>query len=269
MPFVPPNPDCGPRTPGPDPDPEDVLNVSGHRLGTAEVESALVAHAAVSEAAVVGCPHDIKGQGVCCYVILVQGVDETPDLVAELRNQVRKQIGAIATPDLIIVTPGLPKTRSGKIMRRILRKIVAGEVRVVSRGKGRGAAYAPTPTPHLSMANWATSRPWLTLRWWTSWCHAWHGRRRCTPRRARRGSRSSDHDADRRAATVALLRLCNHPSRQRPGSHLRTRTQSRPHPWSNEHSAQLHRYMTRSPGVSAGAPGCHLLQRTERGKAHA
>ena len=102
---------------------DDVLNVSGHRMGTAEVESALVSHPKVSEAAVVGYPHDIKGQGIYCYVTLMAGEAADDDLHAELRQWVRKEIGPIATPDLIQFSPGLPKTRSGKIMRRILRKI--------------------------------------------------------------------------------------------------------------------------------------------------
>jgi len=107
---------------------DDVLNVSGHRLGTAEVESALVLHHAVAEAAVVGFPHDIKGQGIYCYVTLKVGVDPTDQLRQELMQQVRKEIGAIATPDVIQWAPGLPKTRSGKIMRRILRKIAANDL---------------------------------------------------------------------------------------------------------------------------------------------
>ena len=102
---------------------DDVINVSGHRMGTAEVESALVAHDKVSEAAVVGYPHDIKGQGIYCYVTLMAGEDPTDELRAELKGWVRKEIGPVATPDLIQFSPGLPKTRSGKIMRRILRKI--------------------------------------------------------------------------------------------------------------------------------------------------
>src|SRR5262249_1357630 len=106
---------------------DDVINVSGHRLGTAEVESALVAHAKVAEAAVVGYPHDIKGQGIYAYVTLNAGEQPTEDLRKELVAWVRKQIGPIATPDLIQWAPGLPKTRSGKIMRRILRKIAANE----------------------------------------------------------------------------------------------------------------------------------------------
>ncbi len=106
---------------------DDVLNVSGHRLGTAEVESALVAHPAVAEAAVVGYPHDIKGQGIYCYVTLTTGYEPSEELRKELVQQVRKEIGPTATPDLIQWAPGLPKTRSGKIMRRILRKIAANE----------------------------------------------------------------------------------------------------------------------------------------------
>jgi acetyl-CoA synthetase len=102
---------------------DDVINVSGHRMGTAEVESALVSHDKVSEAAVVGYPHDIKGQGIYCYVTLMAGQKGNDDLRKELVNHVRHEIGAIATPDKIQFSPGLPKTRSGKIMRRILRKI--------------------------------------------------------------------------------------------------------------------------------------------------
>ncbi len=102
---------------------DDVLNVSGHRMGTAEVESALVAHDKVAEAAVVGYPHPVKGQGIYCYVTLMTGETPTDELKTELRNWVRKEIGPIASPDLIQWAPGLPKTRSGKIMRRILRKI--------------------------------------------------------------------------------------------------------------------------------------------------
>ncbi|WP_424942656.1 acetate--CoA ligase [Aliiroseovarius crassostreae] len=106
---------------------DDVINVSGHRMGTAEVESALVAHEAVAEAAVVGYPHDIKGQGIYCYVTLMNGVEPTEELRKELRNWVRTEIGPIASPDLIQWAPGLPKTRSGKIMRRILRKIAEND----------------------------------------------------------------------------------------------------------------------------------------------
>ena len=106
---------------------DDVLNVSGHRMGTAEIESALVAHPKVAEAAVVGYPHDIKGQGIYAYVTLVAGVTADETLATELRQWTRSQIGPIATPDLLQWAPQLPKTRSGKIMRRILRKIAANE----------------------------------------------------------------------------------------------------------------------------------------------
>ena len=104
---------------------DDVINVSGHRMGTAEIESALVGHDSVSEAAVVGFPHDIKGEGIYCYVTLRLGVDESEELRVELRKWVRQEIGPIATPDILLFAPALPKTRSGKIMRRILRKIAA------------------------------------------------------------------------------------------------------------------------------------------------
>jgi acetyl-CoA synthetase len=107
---------------------DDVLNVSGHRMGTAEVESALVLHDAVAEAAVVGYPHDIKGQGIYCYVTLVKGIEPNDELKKELVQMVREEIGPIASPDIIQWAPGLPKTRSGKIMRRILRKIAANEL---------------------------------------------------------------------------------------------------------------------------------------------
>jgi len=106
---------------------DDVINVSGHRMGTAEVESALVAHAKVAEAAVVGYPHPIKGQGIYCYVTLMEGESPSDDLVKELRTWVRTEIGPIASPDVIQWAPGLPKTRSGKIMRRILRKIAEND----------------------------------------------------------------------------------------------------------------------------------------------
>ncbi|MFQ5439632.1 MAG: AMP-binding protein, partial [Paracoccaceae bacterium] len=106
---------------------DDVLNVSGHRMGTAEVESALVAHPKVSEAAVVGYPHPIKGQGIYAYVTLMAGEAMYDDLKTELSNWVRKEIGPIAKPDLIQFAPGLPKTRSGKIMRRILRKVAEND----------------------------------------------------------------------------------------------------------------------------------------------
>jgi len=107
---------------------DDVINVSGHRIGTAEVESALVSHPAVAEAAVVGYPHDIKGEGIYSYVILRDGFTVSEELRKELLTHVRKVIGAIATPDRIQFAPGLPKTRSGKIMRRILRKIAQGDI---------------------------------------------------------------------------------------------------------------------------------------------
>jgi acetyl-CoA synthetase len=106
---------------------DDVLNISGHRMGTAEIESALVAHAAVAEAAVVGYPHDLKGQGIYVYVTLNSGIEPSDEKRKELATWVRKEIGPIATPDVIQWAPGLPKTRSGKIMRRILRKIAADE----------------------------------------------------------------------------------------------------------------------------------------------
>jgi acetyl-CoA synthetase len=106
---------------------DDVLNISGHRLGTAEIESALVSHPQVAEAAVVGYPHDLKGQGIYCYVTLMEGEEESEELAKELRLHVRAEIGPIASPDLIHFTPALPKTRSGKIMRRILRKIAENE----------------------------------------------------------------------------------------------------------------------------------------------
>lgn len=107
---------------------DDVINISGHRLGTAEVESALVSHESVAEAAVVGFPHDIKGEGIYVFVTLKDGYDPTPELLKVLVGHVREVIGAIATPDKIQFAPGLPKTRSGKIMRRILRKIAHGDV---------------------------------------------------------------------------------------------------------------------------------------------
>ncbi len=106
---------------------DDVINVSGHRMGTAEVESALVLHNAVAESAVVGCPHDIKGQGIYAYVTLMLGEEYTESLKADLVRHVRKEIGPVASPDVIHWAPGLPKTRSGKIMRRILRKIAEND----------------------------------------------------------------------------------------------------------------------------------------------
>jgi len=106
---------------------DDVINVSGHRLGTAEVESALVTHPACAEAAVVGYPHEIKGQGIFAYVILNAEWEESQELIGELKNEVRHHIGPFASPDMVMVVPGLPKTRSGKIMRRILRQIASGQ----------------------------------------------------------------------------------------------------------------------------------------------
>ena len=106
---------------------DDVIIVSGHNLGTAEIESAFVAHPKVAEAAVVGYPHDIKGQGLYCYVTLKVGENGSDALKKELKDLVRKIIGPLATPDLIHFTPGLPKTRSGKIMRRILRKVAENQ----------------------------------------------------------------------------------------------------------------------------------------------
>ena len=123
-----------------------MINVSGHRIGTAEVESALVAHPKVAEAAVVGYPHDIKGQGIYAYVTLMAGEQPSEELARNWSPWVRKEIGAIAAPDLIQFAPGLPKTRSGKIMRRILRKIAENE-----------------------FGNWATRRPWPIQPWWRTW----------------------------------------------------------------------------------------------------
>ena len=107
---------------------DDVLNVSGHRMGTAEIESALVEHELVAEAAVVGYPHDIKGQGIYAFVTLMHGTDGSETLLEELNRLVRAEIGAIAKPDILQWAPGLPKTRSGKIMRRILRKIAENDL---------------------------------------------------------------------------------------------------------------------------------------------
>ena len=107
---------------------DDVINVSGHRMGTAEIESALVSHEAVAEAAVVGMPHDIKGEGIYAFVTLNTGVEPSEALKKELIAHVRKEIGPIASPDVIQWSPGLPKTRSGKIMRRILKKIAKNEL---------------------------------------------------------------------------------------------------------------------------------------------
>ena len=126
---------------------DDVINVSGHRLGTAEVESALVGDSKVAEAAVVGYPHDIKGQGIYAYVTLKAGVDASDALASELKQFVGQEIGPIAKPDVIQFAPGLPKTRSGKIMRRILRKIAEGDI--------------VQPGRHL--------HPGRSVAWWTIW----------------------------------------------------------------------------------------------------
>ena len=107
---------------------DDVINVSGHRMGTAEIESALVLHDNVAESAVVGYPHEIKGQGIYAYVTLNDGVKSSNELKRELIDHVRNEIGPFASPDIIQWSPGLPKTRSGKIMRRILRKIATNEI---------------------------------------------------------------------------------------------------------------------------------------------
>ena len=106
---------------------DDVLNVSGHRLGTAEIESAVVAHPATAEAAIVGMPHEIRGTGICAFIILKSGENETESLRAELNRHVRAEIGPIANLDTIHIVNALPKTRSGKIMRRILRNLAAGQ----------------------------------------------------------------------------------------------------------------------------------------------
>src|SRR5690606_20570962 len=106
---------------------DDVINVSGHRIGTAEAESALVLHPRVAEAAAVGFPHDVKGQGIYAYVTLVAGEQESDELLKELVAHVREEIGPIASPDFLQWAPALPKTRSGKIMRRILRKIAENQ----------------------------------------------------------------------------------------------------------------------------------------------
>ena len=106
---------------------DDVINVSGHRMGTAEIESALVLHEGVAESAVVGYPHDVKGQGIYAYVTLMSGTEYSEALKSELIKHVRHQIGPLAAPDVIHWAPGLPKTRSGKIMRRILRKIAEND----------------------------------------------------------------------------------------------------------------------------------------------
>ena len=123
---------------------DDVVNVSGHRIGTAEVESALVSHAKVAEAAVAPMPHEIKGQALYAYVTLVDGMEPTEALKKELVQHVRKEIGAIAVPDKIQFAVGLPKTRSGKIMRRILRKIAEGVTDKASLGDTTTLADPPS-----------------------------------------------------------------------------------------------------------------------------
>jgi acetyl-CoA synthetase len=128
---------------------DDVINVSGHRMGTAEVESALVAHAKVAEAAVVGMPHEIKGQGIYAYVTLNAGEDGSDALRKELVKWVRHEIGPIATPDAIQFAPALPKTRSGKIMRRILRKIAEGD----TASLGDTSTLADPAVVHNLLAN--------------------------------------------------------------------------------------------------------------------
>ena len=132
---------------------DDVVNVSGHRLGTAEIESALVLHASVAEAAVVGCPHEIKGQGIYAFVTPMQGVATSPELLQELRAHVAEAIGPIARPDHIQWAPGLPKTRSGKIMRRILRRIAAGE----SDGMGDTSTLADPAVVEELLAGYRTA----------------------------------------------------------------------------------------------------------------
>jgi acetyl-CoA synthetase len=106
---------------------DDVINVSGHRLGSAEIESALVEHPLVVEAAVIGVPHDVKGQALFAYVLCLDGTESSPALIAEMREMVAKHVGPFAKPDVVVVAPALPKTRSGKIMRRVLRKIACKE----------------------------------------------------------------------------------------------------------------------------------------------
>ena len=142
---------------------DDVINVSGHRMGTAEVESALVSHDKVSEAAVVGYPHDIKGQGIYCYVTLMAGEEGSDELRKELVAHVRKEIGAIASPDKIQFAPGLPKTRSGKIMRRILRKIAEddfGARRHLDAGRsGRGRRPDRQPAEQEGIGEALLARP--------------------------------------------------------------------------------------------------------------
>lgn len=113
---------------------DDVINVSGHRLGSADIENALVEHESVVEAAVVGVPHDIKGSSLFAYVTCKKDIESSPELIQELRNTVAKFVGRFAKPDDVVITPSVPKTRSGKIMRRLLRKIASGETDIGKLG---------------------------------------------------------------------------------------------------------------------------------------
>ena len=186
---------------------DDVINVSGHRMGTAEVESSLVAHEAVSEAAVVGYPHDIKGQGIYAYVTLMTGMEPTEELRKELVAWVRKDIGPIASPDLIQFAPGLPKTRSGKIMRRILRKIAEDEPaqprRHLDAGRScRGRRSRAEPAEQEGRAGLTTS------------AQIAHGRRRVprpVPRRAPASHRSGERG---KPITAICPRPAPHATRQ-------------------------------------------------------
>ena len=138
---------------------DDVVNVSGHRIGTAEVESALVSHPSVSEAAVVAMPHEIKGQALYAYVTPRKGVEPSDDLVKALMDHVRKEIGPIARPEVIQFADGLPKTRSGKIMRRILRKIAEGETGRSRRHNNSRRPYCGRNAHRRTQATggWSTS----------------------------------------------------------------------------------------------------------------
>ena len=168
---------------------DDVINVSGHRMGTAEVESALVAHEHVAEAAVVGFPHDIKGQGIYAYVTLNAGIEESDALVGELRAHVRTVIGPIATPDHLHLTAALPKTRSGKIMRRILRKIAENDF-------GSLGDHLDARRPQRRRrADRKTEEPVTDLLWRGKYLGS-PPRRRVGVRRARRGDRGSGHPRD-------------------------------------------------------------------------
>ena len=175
---------------------DDVINVSGHRIGTAEVESALVAHPKVAEAAVVGFPHDLKGQGIYAYVTLVAEATPSDALHHELIAFVRQVIGPIATPDHLQWAPGLPKTRSGKIMRRILRKIAEA----VPTRSGRN--------------NWAIRRRWPIRRWWSRWCANVAA---AGPNARQATAASGCHCAARRAGARRVARFirCAHQMRTR------------------------------------------------------